>query len=64
MNRRILIANAGNPRIVTEALWGLKMHKNWVPEAIHIFTNRALPIAKGMGCFALLFCPRSRRPAG
>ena len=40
MNRRILIANAGNPRIVTEALWGLKMHKNWVPEAIHIFTNR------------------------
>lgn len=40
MNRRILIANAGNPRIVTEALWGLKMYKNWVPEAIHIFTNR------------------------
>ena len=40
MNRRILIANAGNPRIVTEALWGLKVHKNWVPEAIHIFTNR------------------------
>lgn len=40
MNRRILIANAGNPRIVTEALWGLKVHKDWVPEEIHIFTNR------------------------
>ena len=40
MNRRILIANAGNPRIVTEALWGLKVHKHWVPEEIHIFTNR------------------------
>ena len=40
MNRRILMANAGNPRIVTEALWGLKVHKNWVPEEIHVFTNR------------------------
>lgn len=42
MNRRILIANAGNPRILTEALWGLKVHKDWVPEEIHIFTNRAM----------------------
>ena len=52
MNRRILIANAGNPRIVTEALWGLKMHKNWVPEAIHIFTNRDMD-----GVFRAAFLP-------
>ena len=52
MNRRILIANAGNPRIVTEALWGLKMHKNWFPEAIHIFTNRDMD-----GAFRAAFLP-------
>lgn len=52
MNRRILIANAGNPRIVTEALWCLKMHKNWVPEAIHIFTNRDMD-----GVFRATFLP-------
>ena len=38
MSRKILIFNAGNARIITEAIWGLKT-KNWVPDEIHIFTT-------------------------
>ena len=39
MSRKILIFNAGNARIITEAIWGLKKTKNWVPDEIHIFTT-------------------------
>ena len=39
MSRKILIFNAGNARIITEAIWGLKQDKKWVPDAIHIFTT-------------------------
>ena len=39
MSKRILIANAGNARIITEAIWGLKQLKDWIPEEIHIFTT-------------------------
>ena len=39
MSKRILIANAGNARIITEAIWGLKRRKDWIPEEIHIFTT-------------------------
>ena len=34
-----MIFNAGNARIITEAIWGLKKTKNWVPDEIHIFTT-------------------------
>ena len=34
-----MIANAGNARIITEAIWGLKRGKDWIPEEIHIFTT-------------------------
>ena len=39
MRRKILIFNAGNAPIITEAIWGLKKTKNWVPDEIHIFTT-------------------------
>ena len=39
MSRKILIFNAGNAPIITEAIWGLKKTKNWVPDEIHIFTT-------------------------
>ena len=39
MSRKILIFNAGNAPIITEAIWGLKKTKNWVPDEIHVFTT-------------------------
>ena len=39
MSRKILIFNAGNAPIITEAIWGLKKTKNWVPDEIHIVTT-------------------------
>ena len=34
-----MIFNAGNAPIITEAIWGLKKTKNWIPDEIHIFTT-------------------------
>ena len=39
MSRKILIFNAGNAPIITEAIWGLEKIKRWVPDEIHIFTT-------------------------
>ena len=40
MSKRILIANAGNARIITEAIWGLKQLKDWIPRRDSYFYNQ------------------------
>ena len=40
MTRKVLIANAGNPNMLTEVIWALKKHKIWMPDEIHLFTTK------------------------
>lgn len=40
MTQRILFINVGmNPRLITNAIWGLVNHLGWTPSRVHIFTT-------------------------